>query len=302
MALALFRIMIPVSIFIRLLEITEITPWFGQALAPFMKFTGLPGESGLVWATTLLTNMYGGMLVFYNMPAAQHYTVAQVTVLCCMMLVGHTFPIELQVARKAGIRIGVMFIIRFGFGLLTGILLNLIFETFGILQYHQDPTWKPSRASEPGWLPWLQTELKNYAMILLVIFALLLLMRVLKATGILRLISNGLKPLLGILGISKETIPITMIGLTMGILYGGALMIKEAKENNLPKLDVFYAMTMMGLCHSLIEDSLLMMSLGAHWSGVFLFRILFAILITWLIVQVTRRLPKGIAERWLLRG
>ncbi len=91
----------------------------------------------------------------------------------------------------------------------------------------------------------------------------------------------------------------TVIGLSMGILYGGALIIKEAKEKDIPKMDVFYAFVLMGLCHSLIEDSLLMLSMGANWIMVFIFRMVFALLITWLLVRFLRIFPEGRLVKWL---
>ena len=58
-------------------------------------------------------------------------------------------------------------------------------------------------------------------------------------------------------------------------------------------MDVFYAFVLMGLCHSLIEDSLLMISMGAHWSMVFIFRMIFALLVTFVVVKITKRLPQN---------
>ena len=109
-------------------------------------------------------------------------------------------------------------------------------------------------------------------------------------TGLMQLLKKGLKPLLASLGISESVIPITLIGITSGILYGGGLMIEEAKKHQLSGKEVFFALSLMGLCHSLIEDSILMMLMGAHWTGVFVFRILFALIITKLIVILSEKL------------
>lgn len=96
-----------------------------------------------------------------------------------------------------------------------------------------------------------------------------------------------------------QLFPMTVIGLSLGILYGGALIIKETEEKKIPKMDVFYAFVLMGLCHSLIEDSLLMISMGANWSMIFIFRMVFALLITFLLVKITKLFPAKQLEKWV---
>lgn len=54
----------------------------------------------------------------------------------------------------------------------------------------------------------------------------------------------------------------------------------------------------MSLCHSLIEDSLLMISIGAHYSGVFIFRTIFALLITFSFVQITKNWSETKMAKW----
>ncbi len=46
----------------------------------------------------------------------------------------------------------------------------------------------------------------------------------------------------------------------------------------------------MGLCHSLIEDTILMMALGGHYSGILLARILFSFIFIWLLVKFTQKM------------
>ena len=296
-AFNLFKIMIPVSLAVKLAEQFHWISVLGDWLAPLMKAVGLPGESGLVWASTMITNIYGGMITFYSLPQSHAMTTAQMSVLASLMLVAHTLPVELQVARQAGVRLPVMFIIRFGFALLTGYLMHALLQGFGWLQEPNTVQWQPEVLLHPGWKEWLLGELKKYVMVFFAVMALLLLMRLLKRSGTLDALSEALKPVLGMLGINKEVIPMTVIGLSMGILYGGALIIKETKEKDIPPRDVLYAFVLMGLCHSLIEDSLLLMSMGAHWTMVFLFRIVFALSVTFLFVKGTRYLPDSFIQK-----
>jgi len=294
-AIGLYKIMIPISIAVKLLQYLGWISILGDVLAPVMKFIGLPGACGIIWATTMVTNIYGGMMAFYSLAISDSLTTAQVSILCSMMLMAHALPIELQIARKAGCRLWVMFLIRFGFGIVTAFAMNYLLLGTSFLQEPNIIQWKPELLANPSLLDWFLGEIKKYIIVFFVVMALLFVMRVLKKSGALDKFSAALKPVLGIMGINKDVIPMTVIGLSLGILYGGALIIKETEEKNIPKMDVFYAFVLMGLCHSLIEDSLLMISMGAHWSMIFIFRMVFALLVTFLLVKIAKRIP----EKWI---
>jgi spore maturation protein SpmB len=133
-----------------------------------------------------------------------------------------------------------------------------------------------------------------------VIFSLLLVIKILKVIGVIDWLTRALHPVLRILGVGKETTTIMMIGLLLGVVYGGAMIIKESKSAALNKRDIFYAFVLMGLCHSLVEDTFLMMALGAHLSGILLFRLIFAFGMTWLIVRITRKWSDERFRFWLL--
>jgi hypothetical protein len=104
---------------------------------------------------------------------------------------------------------------------------------------------------------------------------------------------------LDLIGIGPKASAITVIGLTMGLSYGGGLIINEARNGSLSKEDVFYSLTFMGLCHSLIEDTLLIILIGGHLSGVLWGRLVFAVLTMAAIVQVVRRVPERARTAYL---
>jgi hypothetical protein len=295
--LGLLKIMLPISILVRLLQQTGAIEHLGKAFGPIVVLLGLPAAGGLVWVNTLITNIYGGMITFHALGLSDALTVAQASVLCQLMLVAHTFPIELSVARKAGIPLLSMFIWRFGLALISAWVLSMSLSFLDVLQA---PLSLPKAMALPSaehttWLSWGMNEVHRYALVFLVVFALMALMRFLKASGFIDAFSRSLKPIMDWLGIHAAVIPITVVGMTLGILYGGALMIEETKKNKIPAKDVFYAFCLMGLCHSIIEDSLLMMALGANVYTVFLFRPLWALATLFFLVRILNKIP----ERWL---
>jgi hypothetical protein len=68
-----------------------------------------------------------------------------------------------------------------------------------------------------------------------------------------------------------------MIGMCMGIIYGSGLIIKAARDGTLGRRDIFGAVTLMGLAHAVIEDTILLMVLGANWIIVLVVRIVIAV-------------------------
>jgi spore maturation protein SpmB len=280
--------MIPVSIIIRIIQQTGLLTYISDILTPVMRIVGLPAEMAIVWLTAMVVNIYGGLLSLFSIYSSlnEPMTVAQMTVLLTMILIAHTFPIELGISQKTGIRIVVMFIIRFGLGVLAGIILSRIYSMFYLLQ---EPVYITPvfTTTETSWVAWSLNELKNYGIIISVIFLLVVFIHLLDVTGILKIVNKTMKPVLKWLGISNDMLPLTVVGLTLGIAYGGGLLVDEGKRKGLKAKEIFYSMTLMGLFHSIFEDTLLMLSMGGHWSGVIIFRTVFAFVCTYLIVRCT---------------
>jgi hypothetical protein len=298
--IVMFRIMIPVSIVVKILKEAGAIEVIGQGLAPLMKLVGLPGEMGLVWASGMITNLFGGIMAYLPVSQSVPLSIAQITVLAAMMLVAHTFPIELQIARKSGVRIWIMFLIRFLFAFILGMILNLIYGHTSMAGQTALVTWRPDISHDPSLQAWALGELKSYGVILLFIISLIFLVKLLRELGVIKLITKALGPLLRLMGIGEEVTTITIIGLTLGIVYGGALIINETRTREMNRRDIFYSLALMGICHSVIEDTILVVSLGADIWGVLVIRLAFSLLVTWMIVRISRRIKDAVFERWVL--
>ena len=300
--LILFKIMIPVSIIVKILQMLGFITVIGHMLYPIMKFVGLPGEMGLVWATGMTTNLFGGIIAFINISGGLDLSIAQVTTISIMMLVAHTFPIELPIARKTGVRLVAMFLIRFLFAFAFGFIIYHLYKAFGWHTLTAQIVWKPEAMHDDSISSWALEQLKSYGVIIAFIFSLMLLLRILNKIGVIAIITRLLNPFLKFLGIGKQVTTIALVGLTLGIVYGGALIIDEVKSNpSIPKKDIFYAMVLMGLCHSVIEDTILMVSLGASFIGVFVIRLLLSMFVVFCLVRITRLLSDKTMNRIFLR-
>jgi hypothetical protein len=293
--------MIPISIVVKILQETGLIVYVGEALSPLMQLMGLPGEMGLVWASSMIANIYGALVAYLQiMPHLEEpLSIAQVTTLSTIILIAHTFFIELIVTQRAGAKILPMFVIRFGFGFIAGVLIYWTYHFLGVLQGTPETinTFLMGR-KDPTLLEWGLNEIKNYGLLFVWITGLIIFLDILKRIGVIDKINSWLEPVLRMLGIGKDVIPITVVGMTLGLAYGGGLIINSVNRDGLKKRDVLYALVLMAICHSIIEDSLLLMSIGAHYTGVFIFRIGFALVVTYLFVKITSKWSEEKMERW----
>ena len=282
----LLKVMVPALIVVKLLDLVGATAVLAWGIGPLMQLVGLPESMGIVWAAAMLTNIYTGMIVFVDYAAHQPLTVAQVTVLGSMILVAHSLPVEGAVARAVGVSWRATIALRVGGALVLGMLLNLTYGFSGTLQAESRLLWQPSQV-EDSLAVWALDQLRLMLFVLLAIATLMATLRLLRALGIERLMHWLLLPVLRLIGIRREAANITIIGTTLGLSYGAGLLIREARQGALTRRDVFLTMGFLGLCHSVIEDTLLILLLGADLSGILWARLAFALLV----IGVLARLP-----------
>lgn len=287
----LFRIMIPVVVVVKILSELGLIKYIAAVFAPVMNLVGLPGEMGLVWATSFITNMYGGIVIFATIAPGLHMSTAQMTVIACMIIVAHSLPVETSITRKTGVRIRFMVPFRLLCALLFGFILNGIYTLGGFFQGEGRIIWEASPGSD-SLGSWAVSQLRNLAIIFLIVLVLIILMKILDRLGITRLMNRMLEPVLTSMGIGKSASTITILGMFLGISYGGGLIIRDANSGKLSSRDVFFSISLMGLSHAIIEDTLLMMSLGGNISGVLFARVIF----TWIIISGLVRLVSRISD------
>ena len=63
------------------------------------------------------------------------------------------------------------------------------------------------------------------------------------------------------------------------------------------KMDVFGSLSLLALCHSLIEDTLLIMLPGADLSGILYARLLFSIMLITLIIHFVKSLKETLFKK-----
>lgn len=297
---SLVKIMVPVLLLVRGVELLGWIDLLGALIQPLMVLVGLPGEMGLVWTAAMVSNIYTGMAVFYQLGGSEHLTIAQVSVLGTMILLAHALPMEVAIARATGVSVCFTVLLRVGGALVLGAILHYSYSHFALLQTPVPLLWQPELA-DSGWASWFISQGQMLLAALLIIAGLTLFIRLLRIIGIEKLIHFLLAPVLRALGIGVKATNIMIVGLTLGISFGGGLLIKEARSNEVKGKDIFMTMAFLSLCHSVIEDTLLVMLLGADISAVLWARLLFSLLVIAALARVLNYLSAR-KWRWLYRS
>jgi hypothetical protein len=217
-----------------------------------------------------------------------------------LLLMAHGLPIEVRIAQLAGMRMRIAIITRLLGAFIFAWLLHTFYDQTQWLQQPSQMMWQPEPVAE-GLNHWLLGQLKALVMIQLVIIVLLTCLRILRVVGVEKLIQWLLRPVLKLMGIGKEASTITLVGITLGLSFGGGLLIKEAHAGHVSKKDVFTSLVFLGFCHSLIEDTLLVLLLGAHLSGVLWFRLVFAFVVTCAMSYWLTKVSPKFQQKYLLR-
>lgn len=285
----LFKVMIPILIGVKILKELGWVSYLAKPLAPLMGLVGLPPECGLTWATAIANNLYAALAVHAALvPNMPPLTVAQATVLATLLLVAHNIFVEGAIAKKCGVGFWGQAVLRLVGAFCCGLLLSVIFKTFGLFTGPAPMVFTPS-ATDAGLGGWALGEIKNLAMIYGVIAGLLGLMRTLTHFGVVRLFEKALLPFLRLMGIGGAAATITVIGLVVGLAYGSGLILLDIKQGKVGRHDVFSAISLMSLSHALIEDTLLMYLIGATLWGTFVGRLAFSLVVVAILSRVVGR-------------
>src|SRR5690554_2869988 len=95
------KVMLPVMIIVQIAQELGLVDVVGRLIAPAMALIHLPPEAGIIWATTLLIGIYGGLASLATLAPTLDMTTAQFSALCAMMLFAHSIPVEQSIVRRA---------------------------------------------------------------------------------------------------------------------------------------------------------------------------------------------------------
>ncbi|WP_421578775.1 nucleoside recognition domain-containing protein [Shinella sp. M31] len=285
----LVRITVPIALLTEFLARMGVIEAMTPAFAPVMNLVGLPPELGLAWLTGMLVGIWGAVPLLFTLVPVSSLSVADVTVFSALILFAHGLPIEQKIIQQAGPGMIATTVLRLAGGLLYAFLLHHVLAATGWLSAPVDPAWIPLGAT-PDWAHYLRGLAETMAWMLVILVVLSWSLELLKVTGVLALLMKALSPVLRLAGIRGEAEHLTAVGLFLGISYGAGLLIREAQSGAISPRQIFLSCVFMGFAHSVIEDTLIVISLGADVYGVLVGRVVFAIAATTVLAALLRQL------------
>ena len=279
--ITLARIMVPVMIAVRLAEIVGVVEALGALAGPLMAPVGLPPELGLAWVACLLVGPPAGIAAMAVL--SDPLTTAQVSTFATMMLIAHALPLESAIVARAGGSFWLNVALRAGGAYLFGILSHGVFSWTGWLSAPVDLSALGGGAAS-GWGAWLLSSFVLLASVFVILLTLLVVLDAMERVGLTALFTWLLHPLLRVAGLGERTVPLVTVGMLLGLTYGAGLIIREV-DRGIPERDRALALAWLSLSHSVIEDTALMLLIGASpWvvlGGRLLFTLLFVRVVVW---------------------
>ena len=208
--------------------------------------------------------------------------------LTVVILIAHNILVESAISHAAGVSFFYASILRIGIAFLGGFILYRIYFHFGFLQEKFSLVLE-QRVVPTDYYSWMLGQIQNLIYIFCIICVLVFFLNFLKKIGVENLIKKLLTNPLKLMGISSSAINIIIVGLTIGLQFGGGLLIKEAKSGSINKQSILLSLSLLNLVHAVIEDSILMIIIGGHISGVLFFRVIFSLLIVFLILFLYKK-------------
>lgn len=285
-SLWLIKITLPVSFAVLLLDYYGALAVMAEYTGPAFNLIGLPGIAALVLVTSIFTNIYSVVAVLTALALPER----DGTILAVMCLISHGFLIETAILKKTGSSAVRMLFLRLISSFIVGGLLNLILPGSASEELYNYQS-QHSHLSEVvlTWLPQIGMTLLK---IVVLVNGLLIVQRALEEFGILKYLTKPLAPFMKLIGLPKESSFLWMIGNTIGLAYGSAVMLQKAKEGELSPKACDLLNHHLAISHSVLEDPLLFLSLGYSLPVLIIPRFLFAVVVVWF-----RRFENYLKER-----
>jgi hypothetical protein len=285
------KIIFPVTLIITLLSHTPVLDWLISAIAPAMKWIGLPGEAAIPLVLGNFLNLYAGIGGILTLDTL---TVQDVFILAVMLSFSHNLFIESGVAASVGIKLWVILLVRVGLALFSAFMINLLWD--GGTEKAQYGFISKPEAAPNGWGEITLTALEKASLgilqLALIVIPLMIVMQYLKDRGWLNRFSNWMAPAMKLLGMKENTSMTMAAGLTIGLAYGAGVMMQAAKEDGVSKKDLYLAFIFLVSCHAVVEDTLVFVPLGIPVLPLLIIRVVTAVVLTILVAYVWNKLER----------
>lgn len=254
----LLKIMLPITLVIGVCNFYGLIEQFSHFSSPLFSLIGLDGKAAIPFITAVFTNIYAGIALLPSL----NLDYRMVTILATMCLIAHNMIVESKIQQKTGSPMFFIFPFRICMALLAGFLLNKI------LPHDMQGTLLLPTVEES--YPSLMEMVKSWAVsnalmsikILVIIFGLNVIQNLLRYFNLIEKLQYPLIPIMKLFGLNKSTSILWIIVNTLGLAYGGMAIMEELERGEIDPADIRLMNTSIAITHSLLEDSLLFITIG----------------------------------------
>ncbi len=126
----------------------------------------------------------------------------------------------------------------------------------------------------------LITSLSSVFKIAIILLPFMVAIEIAKHYNVLDILSKKMEPLAKVLHLPREAAFPLMAGLVLGITYGAAIIIDYAREGRLTRRELMLIAIYLSINHSIFEDTIIFVALGANVFTLVIIRFILAFLIT----------------------
>jgi hypothetical protein len=137
-------------------------------------------------------------------------------------------------------------------------------------------------------------SLSSIKQIAFIVIPMMMAMEILKDLGIMDKIALMFSPMVKIFGMKKESGFPLLIGILIGLTYGAGIIFRSAKDDKLPKRDLYLITYFLVAAHAVFEDTAIFIALGSSGTLLFLTRMLVATLFTYIASKIIKPEPLDI--------
>jgi spore maturation protein SpmB len=279
----LVALVVPVSLAVTLLAWSGALEKIAGYVAPVLGLFGVPESTAIAFVTGALVNCYSAIAAFSAFPL----TGREVTILALMILICHNLLVECPIQKRTGTSGVAMALLRIGGACVGGLALNLLMP---------DDPGGAAAAAEHGsggalaaasvpladaLVAWAWSTGRLVLKIAVIVVSLTVVQKLLDAMGAIRLLSRVLYPAMWLLGLTRNVAFLWLVANTLGLAYGGGIIVEEARAGRLSRRDVNALNISVALCHSLLEDTILFVAVGASALWIIVPRLLMAGVAVW---------------------
>lgn len=282
MGVRLSLILVPAGFFVFLLELFGLLAPLAALLDPVMALAGLPGEAALVFATGALVTIYPAIGIMTSIS----FSPAEITVMALMILICHNLFVETAIQTRVGSNPVRITLVRLVTALVVGIVMGRVLGLQGGAIRSPGgggsivfPGWESAAAA---FVPWAVSTGRTVLTIIVLVILIMVGQRLLRLSGVLPKIARFCEPLVALFGLPRRTAFLWLVGNTLGLTFGAAVILEERARGDLTREEADLINHHLAVSHSLLEDTLLFVALGAGVIVLIVPRLIAALVVVWM--------------------